>query len=89
MEKVLVADVMTRELITVGPDVDLLECARKMIRKGIGCLLITGDDGKFLGFLSQRDIMWAIVKQKNADLSKIKAIDLSPKKFQQSIQTST
>jgi len=80
MERILVSDVMTREPISISPDENLLSCAKKMIRKMVGSLLIT-EDKKLVGFISQRDILWALVKKSNADLSKIKAIDISPKKL--------
>src|SRR3989344_5977960 len=80
MKKVLVSDIMTREPISVGPNENLLSCAKKMVRKMVGSLLIT-EGKKLVGFLSQRDILWAIVKKPNSDLSKIKAIDISPKKI--------
>ena len=80
MEKVFVADVMTREPFTAKPDTSLLECSRIMIRKKVGSLPIV-DKKKLVGFLSQRDILWALVKNPRANLSKIKAEDLSPKKI--------
>jgi len=81
MGSVLVSDVMTREPVTIGPDANLLECAKKLIRKGVGSLIITDDKNHLLGFISQRDILWAIVKKPKIDLSKIKAINISPKKI--------
>ncbi len=80
MQNTLVADVMTREPFTIGPDTNLLECARIMIRKKVGSLPIT-DKKNLVGFISQRDILWALVKNPKANLSKIKAKDLSPKKI--------
>ncbi len=79
MSEILVADLMTRDPIKVSPDTNLLECARKMIKKRVGSLLIA-DKKKLLGFISQRDILWALVKKSKEDLTKIKAKDISPKK---------
>jgi len=76
----LVADIMTREPITVRPDTNLLECAKKIINKKVGSLLIV-DGKKLAGFVSQSDILWALVKKSKEDLSSIKAIDISPKKI--------
>ena len=79
MENVLVADIMTREPITTKPDINLLDSAKKMVKKKVGSLLIV-DKKNLLGFISQKDILWALVKKSKEDLSKIKAIDISPKK---------
>ena len=78
--KGLVADVMTRDPITVKPNANLLECSKKIVKKKVGCLLIV-EKKKLIGFIAQRDILWALVKKSKADLSKIKAIDISPKKI--------
>jgi len=80
MKKVLVADIMTREPVTIPPDDDLLECAKKMVKKKDGSLIII-ENKKLVGFISQRDILWALIKKSNADLTKVKAIEISPKKI--------
>ncbi|MEK6847655.1 MAG: CBS domain-containing protein [Nanoarchaeota archaeon] len=80
MENTLVADVMTRYPVTAKPNESLLSCAKKMVRKTVGSLLLV-EDGKLVGFISQKDILWAMIKKPNADFSQIKAIDISPKKI--------
>lgn len=80
MEPILVADVMTREPITTKPDENLLECAKKIVKKNVGSLLLV-DGKKLVGFISQEDILWALIKKSKKDLSEIKAIDISPKKI--------
>jgi len=80
MKKILVADVMTREPITIKPDTSLLECAKKMVKKRVGSLLLINRK-RLVGFISQKDILWALIKKSKEDLSKIKAIDISPKKI--------
>lgn len=80
MREILVSEVMTRDPFTVKPDTNLLECARKMVRKRVGSILIT-EKKKLFGFISQRDILWAIVKKSRKDLTDIKAMDISPKKL--------
>ena len=80
MENILVADVMTREPVTVKPDEDLLKCAKKMVKKKVGSLLLV-DKKKLIGFIGERDILWALVKKSKKDLSNIKARDISPKKI--------
>lgn len=80
MERILVSDVMTRDPITVKPGANLLECSKKMVQKKVGSLLIV-DKKRLVGFISQRDILWALIKKSKEDLSKIKAIVISPKKI--------
>jgi len=80
MKRILVADVMTRDPVTIKPETNLLECARKMVRKRLGSLLIVNKK-KLVGFISNHDILWALIKKSKKDLSKIKAIDISPKKI--------
>jgi CBS domain-containing protein len=80
MKKVLVADVMTRNPVTVKPGENLLNCAKKMVRKKVGSLLLV-DNKRLVGFIDQKDILWALIKKSKEDLSKIRAIDISPKKI--------
>lgn len=76
----LVADVMTRQPITADPNINLLECARIMVKKRVGSVLLV-EDKKLIGFVSHRDILWAMIKKSQKDLSKIKAKDISPRKL--------
>lgn len=80
-KEVLVSDLMTRNPTTIKPDTNLLECAKIMVRKKIGSLVITDAEKTLLGFISRRDILWALIKKSKEDLGKIKAIDVSPKKI--------
>ncbi len=80
MENILVADIMTRDPNSTKPDTDLLECAKKMVRKRARSLLLL-DNKKLRGIICQKDILWALIKKRKEDLSKIKAIDISPRKI--------
>ncbi len=80
MSNILVADIMTKEPISIKPDTNLLDCAKQMVRKRVGSLLILNKK-KLVGFISQRDILWALIKKSKEGISKIKAIDISPKKI--------
>ncbi len=79
MENITVADIMTRNPVTARPDENLLNCAKKMVRKRVGSLVLVKNK-KFSGLISQRDILWALVKKSKKDLSEIKVADISPKK---------
>ncbi|HTZ42029.1 MAG TPA: CBS domain-containing protein [Candidatus Omnitrophota bacterium] len=80
MENVLVSDIMTRSPITVSPGTNLLDCAKFMVKKKVGSLLLT-ENKKLVGFISEKDILWALVKKSKQDLSKITAMEISPKKI--------
>lgn len=88
MQNILIRDVMTREPITARPEESLFDCAKKMVRKKVGSLLLV-ENKKLVGFISQKDVLWALIKKSKADLSKIKAIDISPKKIAVIKSTST
>ncbi|MBR9701753.1 CBS domain-containing protein [Candidatus Pacearchaeota archaeon] len=77
---VIVADLMTRNPITTKPDMNLLDCARKMVKKKVGSLLLV-EKKKLKGFISQEDILWALIKKSKKDLPDIKAMDISPRKI--------
>lgn len=83
MKNILVSDIMTQYPIIVSPDMNLLDCARTMIKKKVGSLLLVDKTRKkkLVGFLAQKDILWALIKKSREDLSKIKAIEISPKKI--------
>ncbi len=80
MYKILVSDIMTREPITTHPSANLLECAKKMVQKKTGSLLLV-DKKRLVGLISRHDILWALIKKSKEDLSKIQAKDISPKKI--------
>lgn len=80
MDNILVADVMTRDPITVPPETDLLECAKKMVRKRVGSLLLV-EKQHLVGIISEKDILWALIKKTKEELGKIKAVSISPKKI--------
>lgn len=80
MRNILVSDIMTRYPVTASPDTNLFECAKRMVRKNVGCLLLV-EGKRLVGFISEDDILWALIKKSQNDLSKIFAKDISPKKI--------
>jgi len=81
MENILIADIMTRNPITVEPDTNLLQCAKKMVKKKLSSLPIAKKK-KLLGFISNKDILWALVKKgSRKDLLSVKVKDISPRKI--------
>ena len=55
-----VTEIMTRELITVTPDMALDECLRLMEKNGIYHLLVVDQAQKFHGILSVKDLLQVI-----------------------------
>lgn len=80
MENIRVSDIMTRDPIRVESKTNLLECAKKMVRKRVGSLLVV-ENKKLVGFISTSDILWALIKKTKQDLSSIRAVEISPKKI--------
>ncbi|MBT6690535.1 CBS domain-containing protein [archaeon] len=74
-----VGDLMTRSFVHVSPDTDLKTCAKTMVKKRVGSLLITEDD-KLKGILTEKDIIWAVVKKSYDDLENIRASNLMKRK---------
>lgn len=57
----LVGDVMTADVVTLGPDADHAEAARVMRKAGIKRIPIV-DDGRLLGIVSRSDILRAFAR---------------------------
>jgi CBS domain-containing protein len=49
-------EVMTTRVVTVGPDATLSEAARTMVDRKIGCLPVV-EDGKLVGILTESDFV--------------------------------
>jgi len=76
---VKVGDVMTRNFVYVSPDTNLTECAKTLVKKRVGSLIIKEGD-KLQGILTEKDIIWAVVKKSVKSLKDIKAKDLMKRK---------
>jgi CBS domain-containing protein len=74
-----VGDVMTRNFIFVSPETDLRECAKTMVKKRVGSLIIK-EDYNLKGILTEKDIVWAVVKKTKKGLKDIMAKDLMKRK---------
>jgi CBS domain-containing protein len=55
-----VQDIMTGDVVTVGPDWDLVEAAGEMARRRIRHLVVY-EGGQLLGILSVRDVLPALL----------------------------
>jgi len=56
-EQILVRDLMTERPRTTTPDTPLRKAARELIRTGLGALPVVDHDDRFLGMLSERELM--------------------------------
>lgn len=75
-----VGDIMTRNFVSVSPDTNLIDCAREMMKKRVGSLVLK-DGQKISGLLTEKDIIWAMTKKGARGLDKIKAKDIASKKL--------
>lgn len=57
---VVVKEVMTDEVVTVGPDEDVKNAAKKMLEHKVGCLPVVEGD-KLLGLLTESDLLRFVV----------------------------
>jgi CBS domain-containing protein len=55
----LVADHMSRDLLTVSPADRLGEAAKRMVARGVGAVLVL-DGERLMGILTERDLMRAV-----------------------------
>lgn len=63
------------EVITVSPDRPILEIVTLLKERGIGAVVVVGDDGTIAGILSERDIVHALA-DRATDLARLRAADL-------------
>ena len=59
--RVEIGDVMTRNVVTVGPDTDLNEVARTMLERKIGGLPVV-EHGRLVGIITESDIFKRFVE---------------------------
>lgn len=77
---VKVGDIMTREMIAVSPEVSILDCAKIMMKKHVGSLIIK-KEGFLKGIITEKDIIWALTKKSKKDLSRVKCSEIMPRKL--------
>ena len=77
---VKVGDIMTRNFISVKPDTSILDCAKKMVKKRVGSLILK-EDSRLKGIITEGDIIWAMTKKSKMELGKIEASKIAPKKL--------
>lgn len=76
---VKVGDIMTRNFISIKPEESVVNAAKKMTKKRVGSLIVKKDK-KLLGLVTQRDIIYALIKKSKKELEKIPIINIAVKK---------
>ncbi len=61
LSKLTVGEIMTRAVITIGPDAPAREGARLMLEHRIGALPVL-DDGRLIGIITETDIVRAFAR---------------------------
>ncbi len=69
-----VSEIMTRELVTVKPEMALEECLRLMEKHGIYHLLVMDDRHGFRGMLSVTDLLQVIASDEKARADMLEAL---------------
>jgi CBS domain-containing protein len=57
IHKVPAKRIMQRELLTVRPNEPLVDIAKLMWEAKVGCVLVTEEDGKLLGIITEADFI--------------------------------
>ncbi len=68
-----VSEIMTRDLITVTPEMALDECLRLMEQNGIYHLLVVDESGAFRGMISVSDLLRVIASDHKARADMLEA----------------
>lgn len=81
--KIILGDIMSKDLITLGDSATIHDCAKKMIDNGISSVIIKNPRGQLVGVVTKTDLVSAFLIQSTASLpiSKImtkKVITVSP-----------
>ena len=66
-----IAELMTRDVVTVALEDTLGEAAAKMTEKGIGAVVVS-DFGRIIGILSERDIMRAVADRIHSSEARVR-----------------
>ncbi len=58
------------KVITIAKDAHAMDAAEVMMKHGVGCLIVTDNDGRFAGLVSERDIVSrAVAPHKSTELT--------------------
>ena len=63
-----VADVMSRDILTVQPDATLGQVARALRARNVGSALVTDEAGRPVGIISERELVDSVAGSRNPDI---------------------
>ena len=63
-----VADVMSRDILTVQPDATLGQVARALRARNVGSALVTDPGGRPVGIISERELVDSVAGSRNPDV---------------------
>ena len=58
----VVANHMSRDLLTITPAAPLVDAAKRMADRGVGAVVVADEAGRLLGILTERDMLHAVAK---------------------------
>jgi len=70
--KMLVKDIMTSPVVTIGENETIYKTAQLMSKHDVGCVVVTGKDAKPVGIITERDLITRVMA-KNTLPSRVKA----------------
>jgi CBS domain-containing protein len=81
--KILVRDIMSKDLVTVQPDDSIYDCAKLMKEHGISSVIVNNPKGKLVGIVTKTDLVstFLMISTASLPISKImtkKVITVSP-----------
>ncbi|UZE94043.1 MAG: CBS domain-containing protein [Candidatus Pacearchaeota archaeon] len=68
-----VGDVMTRKFVSIKPDITMVECAKIMVKKGVGSVIVRSDQ-MLKGIVTEGDLVRAMAKSLNKKKTKVNKI---------------
>ena len=69
IEKILVRDIMSKDLVTASSDATTYDCAKQMKKHGISSVIVQDKMGKLIGVITKSDLVSTFLVQSTASLS--------------------
>jgi len=67
--KIIVRDIMSKDLVTVQPDNSIYDCVKLMKKYGISSVIVKNSRGKLVGVVTKTDLVSTFLIQSTASLS--------------------
>jgi CBS domain-containing protein len=67
-----VAEVMTRDVLSVDPTATIGEAAEKMMDAGVGAVIVMEDTVRLVGIVTERDILRAVAQRARAAEARVR-----------------